>query len=94
MGICLVLGGSKPLPGWFVAVIYPQNGDLTKLLKSTRKKVPQSARLSAGGAKAIRAMPKCPLHEFEDGFPNLNLQELASHVGSINYPVGTLPLRC
>ena len=36
------------------------------------KKVPQSARLSAGGgggAKAIRAMPKCPLHEFEEGFP-------------------------
>ena len=74
MGICLILGGSKPLPGWFGALmqwkwkfnwvfsivikvfktckdslIYPQNGDLTKSLKSTRKKVPQSARLSAGG---------------------------------------------
>ena len=23
-----------------------------------------------GGAKAKRAMPKCPLHEFEEGFPN------------------------
>ena len=53
-----------------MALIYPQNGDLTKLLKSARKKVPQSARLSAGGgAKAKRAMPKCPGHEFEWGFP-------------------------
>ena len=53
-----------------MALIYPQNGDLTKLLKSTRKKVPQSGRLSAGGgAKAKRAMPKCPGHEFEWGFP-------------------------
>ena len=43
-----------------MALIYPQNGDLTKSLKSARKKVPQSARLSAGGgAKAKRAMPKC-----------------------------------
>ena len=44
-----------------MALIYPQNDDLTKSLKSARKKVPQSARLSAGGAvkKAIRAMPKC-----------------------------------
>ena len=71
MGICLVLGGSKPLPRFFVSVIYPQNDDLTKLLKSARKKVPQSARLSAGGggAKAKRAMPKAPQHEFEEGFP-------------------------
>ena len=54
-----------------MALIYPQNGDLTKLLKSARKKVPQSARLSAGGgAKAKRAMPKCLRHEFEGGFPN------------------------
>ena len=53
-----------------MALIYPQNGDLTKSLKSARKKVPQSARLSAGGgAKAKRAMPKCPQHEFEEGFP-------------------------
>ena len=29
--------------------MYPQNGDLSKSLKSARKKVPQSARLSAGG---------------------------------------------
>ena len=32
-----------------MALTYPQNGDLTKLLKSAQKKVPQSARLSAGG---------------------------------------------
>ena len=32
-----------------MALIYPQNGDLTKSLKSARKKVPQSALLSAGG---------------------------------------------
>ena len=58
-----------------MALIYPQNGDLKKLLKSSRKKVPQSARLSAGGggAKAKRAMPKCPLHEFEGGFPNTGM---------------------
>ena len=55
-----------------MALIYPQNGDLTKSLKSARKKVPQSARLSAGGgAKAKRAMPKCPQYEFEECFPNV-----------------------
>ena len=32
-----------------MALINPQNGDLTKSLKLVRKKVPQSARLSAGG---------------------------------------------
>ena len=44
------------------ALMYRQNGDLANLLKLARKKVPQSARLSAGGggAKAKRAMPKCP----------------------------------
>ena len=54
-----------------MAIIYPQNGDFAMLPKSARKKVPQSARLSAGGggAKAKREMPKCPLHEFEEGFP-------------------------
>ena len=54
-----------------MALIYPQNGDLKKLLKSAQKKVPQSARLSAGGggAKAKRAMPKCLRHEFQWGFP-------------------------
>ena len=30
------------------ALMYRQNGDLANLLKSVRKKVPQSARLSAG----------------------------------------------
>ena len=47
------------MPGFFVAVIYPQNGDLTKLLKSARKKVPQSARLSAGrGVQKLKG--QCP----------------------------------
>ena len=32
-----------------MALTYPQNGDLTKSLKSARKKVPQSALLRAGG---------------------------------------------
>ena len=64
-----------------MALIYPQNGDLTKLLKSARKKVPQSARLSAGGgAKAKRAMPKCLRHEFEDGFPNNYMIFLPSYM--------------
>ena len=65
-----------------MSVIYPQNGDLTKLLKSAQKKVPQSARLSAGegGAQPKRAMPKCLQHEFEGGFPNLMIK---SDTGSI-----------
>ena len=32
-----------------MALTYPQNGDLTKSLKSARKKAPQSALLRAGG---------------------------------------------
>ena len=32
-----------------MALTYPQNGGLTKSLKSARKKVPQSALLRAGG---------------------------------------------
>ena len=32
-----------------LCTMYRQNGDLANLLKSARKKVPQSARLSAGG---------------------------------------------
>ena len=42
-----------------MALIYPQNGDLTKLLKSAPKKVPQSARLSAGrGVQKLKG--QCP----------------------------------
>ena len=33
------------------ALMYRQNGDLANLLKSAPKKVPQSARLSAGGGR-------------------------------------------
>ena len=43
-----------------MALIYPQNGDLTKSLKSARKKVPQSARLSAGGGKVQKLFGQCP----------------------------------
>ena len=42
-----------------MALIYPQNGDLTKLLKSARKKVPQSARFSAGGG-VQKLKGQCP----------------------------------
>ena len=53
-------------------LMYRQNGDLANMLKSAQKKVPQSARLSAGGggAKFISAMPKCLGHEFKWCFPN------------------------
>ena len=59
------------MPGFFVAVIYPQNGDLTILLKSAWKKSAPECPFEcrAGVAKAIWAMPKCPQHEFEEGFP-------------------------
>ena len=54
-----------------MALIYPQNGDLTKSLKSARKKVPQSARLSAGGGgKSKKGNAQMPPREFEEGFPN------------------------
>ena len=42
-----------------MGLIYPQNGDLTKLLKSARKKVPKSARLSAGGG-GQKLKGQCP----------------------------------
>ena len=47
------------MPRFFVAVIYPQNGDLTKLLKLAQKKVPQSACLSAGG-EMQKLFGQCP----------------------------------
>ena len=50
-----------------MAVIYPQNSDLTKLLKSARKKVPQSARLSAGGG-VQKLKGQCP------NAPSMNLR--------------------
>ena len=58
MGVCLwrVLRLARML----CALIYRQNSDLANLLKLARKKVPQSARLSAEGGDviAIWAMPK------------------------------------
>ena len=55
-----------------MALIYPQNSDLTESLKSARKKVPQSARLSAGGGggKTKKGNAQMPPREFEWGFPN------------------------
>ena len=51
--------------------MYPQNGDLTNLLKSA----PECPfECGWGGAKAKRAMPKCPQHEFEGGFPKRQLR--------------------
>ena len=51
-----------------MALIYPQNGDLKKLLKSSRKKVPQSARLSAGGG-VQKLKGQCP------NAPSMNLRK-------------------
>ena len=56
-----------------MALIYPQNGDLTKSLKSARKKVPQSARLSAGGG-VQKLKGQCP------NAPSMNLSG-----ASLNY---------
>ena len=58
-----------------MALIYPQNGDLKKLLKSSRKKVPQSARLSAGGG-GQKLKGQCP------NAPSMNLRK-----ASLTYPV-------
>ena len=53
----LDLGGSRPLPGWFGALF-------------RRRSAPECLfECREGGAKVIRAMPKCPLHEFQGGFP-------------------------
>ena len=43
-----------------MALMYPQDGDLTKLLKSAREKVSQSARLSAGGGGVQKLFGQCP----------------------------------
>ena len=60
-----------------MALIYPQNGDLKKLLKSSRKKVPQSARLSAGGG-VQKLKGQCP------NAPRVNLSG-ASLTGLTSY---------
>ena len=50
MGICLILGGSKPLPLDGLGHLFRENGKKNgKNVKSRLKKVPQGARLSAGG---------------------------------------------
>ena len=37
--------------------------------------------MRGGGAKAKRAMPKCPRHEFEWGFPKLSKLSELSELG-------------
>ena len=51
-----------------MALTYPQNGDLTESLKSARKKVPQSARLSAGWV-VQKLKGQCP------NAPSMNLRK-------------------
>ena len=64
MGISLILGGSEPLPGWFGALMQ------WKLkLKWAFACVKEGVK-ACQDAKAIWAMPKCPGHQFEWGFPN------------------------
>ena len=60
-----------------MALIYPQNGDLTKSLKSARKKVPQSARLSAGGG-VQKLKGQCP------NAPRVNLRGASLTVFSLS----------
>ena len=61
-----------------MALIYPQNGDLTKLLKSARKKVPQSARLSAGGG-VQKLKGQCP------NAPCMNLRKASLNTDTNSY---------
>ena len=56
-----------------MALKYPQNGDLTKSLKSARKKVPQSARLSAGGVQLL--LGQCP-NRGDANFSGASLKQL------------------
>ena len=60
-----------------MALIYPQNGDLTKLLKSARKKVPQSARLSAGGG-VQKLKGQCP------NAPRVNLRKASLTLSAVD----------
>ena len=48
-GHILVLGGSKRLPRWFGALTVFGSIQPCRMVKNGPKKVPQSARLSAGG---------------------------------------------
>ena len=64
MGISLILGGSEPLPGWFGALMQWKSK-----LKWAFACVKEGVK-ACQDAKAIWAMPKCPGHQFEWGFPN------------------------
>ena len=58
-----------------MALIYPQNSGLIKSLKSARKKVPQSARLSAGGG-GQKLKGQCP------NAPRVNLSGASLRCGN------------
>ena len=75
------------MPGFLVALIYPQNGDLTKLLKSARKKVPQSARLSAGGGvqKLKGQCPNAPRVNLRGASLKLNSSSSYQLHGSVDW---------
>ena len=66
-----------------MALIYPQNGDLKKLLKSSRKKVPQSARLSAGGG-GQKLKGQCP------NAPSMNLRGASLTCNSPKQRIGEI----
>ena len=67
----LVLRRVLRLARMLCALMYRQNSDLANLLKLARKKSAPECPFECGegGAKAKRAMPKCPPREFGWGFP-------------------------
>ena len=80
-------GGSQPLPGWFGATFL---GRIYLIYFFRRRSAPECPfECGAGGAKAIRAMPKCPQHEFQGGFPlcKLFLQKVCKNIVSANREV-------
>ena len=61
MGISLFLGGSKRLPRWFGALTVFGSIQPCRVVKMARIKVPQSARMSAGGGGGGQSLfGQCP----------------------------------
>ena len=78
LGIARLGGGSKPLPGWFVAPIFRRNvlvqtGICMILPENRCHRVPVWQR--GGGPMAIWAMPKWTAIFFRWGFPKGRLQK-------------------
>ena len=78
MGICFILGGLNPCPDGLGHLFrgngkkMVKNGKNGKMVKLRLKKVPQSARLSAGGGvNTIWAMPTWGWRQAERGFPDM-----------------------